>query len=317
MPLVDLPLDQLRNYKGKNPRPSDFDDYWSRALDELGSTVADLDLQVSDFASSIADCHDLRFTGVRGARIYAKYLRPKGALKGAVLMFHGYSVNSGDWADKLAYASEGWAVLAMDVRGQGGKSEDVGGHAGTTLRGHIVRGLDGPPDDMFYRQVFLDTAQLSRIARELVDGAPIVATGASQGGGLALACAALDADVVRVAPWYPFLCDYQRVWEMDLARDAYDEMQTWFRRFDPTHSRHNEVFTQLGYVDVQHLTGRVRAKTLMGTGLMDQICPPSTQFAAFNKISGAKEAAIYPDFGHEGLPGFADRCFQFLTGRTE
>ena len=43
-------------------------------------------------------------------------------------------------------------------------------------------------------------------------------------------------------------------------------------------------------------------------------CPASTQFAAFNKITSPKEAVIYPDFAHEGYPGFQDRAFQFLAG---
>ena len=50
----------------------------------------------------------------------------------------------------------------------------------------------------------------------------------------------------------------------------------------------------------------------MAIGLMDTICPPSTQFAAFNKIVAPKELAIYPDHAHEGLPGWSDRVFQFM-----
>ena len=52
----------------------------------------------------------------------------------------------------------------------------------------------------------------------------------------------------------------------------------------------------------------------MGTGLMDTICPPSTQFAAYNKIGAPKRMLVYPDFGHEWLPGFADQAFAFLAG---
>ena len=126
--------------------------------------------------------------------------------------------------------------------------------------------------------------------------------GGSQGGGLSLACAALEPRIKRAAPLYPFLCDYQRVWEMDLDENAYEELRYYFRRFDPRHEREKEVFTQLGYIDVQHLAPYVRGEVLMAVGLMDTICPPSTQFAAYNKIESKKELAIYPDFGHENLP---------------
>jgi len=53
---------------------------------------------------------------------------------------------------------------------------------------------------------------------------------------------------------------------------------------------------------------------LMATGLMDNICPPSTQFAAYNRITSHKKMEIYPDFGHEGLPGFDDMIYQFMVG---
>ena len=41
----------------------------------------------------------------------------------------------------------------------------------------------------------------------------------------------------------------------------------------------------------------------MITGLMDNICPPSTQFAAYNKITSKKQMTIYPDFGMKGCRG--------------
>ena len=47
---------------------------------------------------------------------------------------------------------------------------------------------------------------------------------------------------------------------------------------------------------------------------MDTICPPSTQFAAYNKISSPKSLLVYPDFGHEGLPQVNDHIYQFLLG---
>jgi cephalosporin-C deacetylase len=53
---------------------------------------------------------------------------------------------------------------------------------------------------------------------------------------------------------------------------------------------------------------------LWSIGLMDTICPPSSQFAAYNKITAPKSLSVYPDFGHEGLPGANDEIFQFLTG---
>ena len=162
--------------------------------------------------------------------------------------------------------------------------------------------------------MFLDTAQLARVVIDMpeVDPERVCATGMSQGGGLTLACASLEPRIRRLAPQCPFLCDYQRVWEMDLAVNAYAELKNYFRLFDPRHLREEEVFTTLGYIDCQHLAERIKGDTLMAIGLMDDICPPSSQFAAYNKIIANKKYQLYPDFAHEHYPGFQDMAFQFF-----
>jgi cephalosporin-C deacetylase len=318
MPLLDMPLDKLKAYQGRNPRPADHDAYWTRALAELDATppAARFDQAPMQFPGVITK--DVWFAGVGGARVHAKYARPANATgrTPCVLLFHGYSSSSGDWLGLLAWVAMGATVLSLDVRGQGGQSQDVHAVDGWTLQGHIVRGLGDKPDRLLFRAIFLDCAQMARIALALpeVDPLRVVAHGGSQGGGLTLACAALEPRVSRAAPVFPFLCDYRRVWEMDLAKDAYNEIREWFRRFDPLHLREEEIFNNLGYIDCQFLAPRIRANVLMGVGLMDNICPPSTQFAAWNKMTCKKDLLIYPDFGHEGLPGANDRFAQFLLG---
>ncbi len=316
MPLIDMPLEQLKQYEGTNPRPADFDDYWKRAIAEMSAVEAKVELVPSSFQTPQAECFDLYFTGVRGARIHAKYVRPRNAegKHPAIVQFHGYSANSGDWSDKLVYASLGFSVLSMDARGQGGQSEDAGGVKGNTLNGHIIRGLDDHPDNLLFRHIFLDAAQLAGIALSLpeVDPGHVYATGGSQGGALAIACAALEPRVSKLGTVYPFLCDYRRTWNMDLAKDAYQELKNYFRSFDPLHEREDEVFERLGYIDLQFLAGRIKAEVVLAVGLMDTICPPSTQFAAYNKITAPKQTLIYPDFGHEHLPGLNDKLIQFF-----
>ncbi|WP_168122344.1 alpha/beta fold hydrolase [Paenibacillus sp. HB172176] len=320
MPLVDMPLALLKSYEGRSPRPDDFEAYWDTALKEMKAVDSNVELKPSAFTTTFAECYDLYFTGVRGARIHVKHIRPKagGKEKGpAVLFFHGYSGRAHDWTDYLHYAAAGASVFAMDARGQGGASEDVGGVKGNTLRGHIIRGLDSEdPQDLLFRHIFLDTAQLAGIAMSMpeVDEEQVYATGWSQGGALTLACASLEPRIKKLAPVYPFLSDYKRVWEMDLAKAAYEELGQYFRAFDPQHEREDEIFTKLGYIDLQFLANRIRGEVLMGVGLMDTVCPPSTQFAAFNKITTEKRLEIYPDFGHEGLPRLHEKIYQFLLG---
>lgn len=318
MPIVDMPLEKLSQYRGVNPRPADFDAYWDRGLAEMRALGTACELSPAEFQAPGVRCDDMVFTGTGGARVYAKLLRPIGKTGcPAVLQFHGYTGDSGSWAEKLAYAASGFVVAALDCRGQGGRSEDVGGVKGNTQHGAIIRGLDDPDaDKLLMRNVFLDTAQLARIVMALpeVDAERVGAFGGSQGGGLTLACAALEPRIKRLAPMYPFLCDYRRVWEMDLSVNAYAELREYFQHFDPRHQREDAVFTKLGYIDVQFLAPRIKGDVLMYTGLMDAICPPSTQFAAYNKITAHKRVEIWPDFGHENLPGANDLTYLHMLG---
>lgn len=318
MPLVDMPLAQLRTYEGRNPRPADFDAYWNQALEEMKAVDPQAELVPAEFQVPFAECFHLYFNGVRGARIHAKYVRPKQS-EGphpAVLHFHGYTGSSGDWTDKLAYAALGFSIASLDVRGQAGLSEDSGGVLGNTHHGHIIRGLNDPdPHNLLFRHIFLDTALLASVVMGFpeVDEARVGATGWSQGGALTIACAALEPRIRKAAPVYPFLSDYRRVWEMDLCKDAYAELKTFFRHADPQHIREDEIFTKLGYIDIQHLASRVGADVLVGVGLADTVCPPSTQFAAINKMKTTVRTEIYPDFGHENLPGMHDKIIRFLS----
>lgn len=317
MPLIDMPLEELRSYEGLNPRPADFDDYWDKAISEMRRVDPQVELIPRASKAQSVECFDLYFMGVGGARVHAKYLRP-GKIETpcpAILVFHGYSGNSGDWFPLMSWVSQGFCVAALDCRGQGGLSQDVGGVVGNTYRGHIIRGLDDAPEKLLFRSIYLDTAELAGIVMGMdeVDENRVAATGGSQGGGLTLACVALEPRINKAASVFPFLCDYKRVWELDLAKAAYEELSTYFRQFDPRHEREDEIFTKLGYIDNQHLAGRIKAEVLMLVGLMDTICPPSTQFAAYNKIKSKKNMVIYPDFGHEGLPDSSDIIFDFMS----
>lgn len=315
----DMPVEELFRYQGTNPKPNDFDAYWEKAVNELQAVDSQVKILLDEeFNAGYATCSHLWFTGVGGARVHAKLLQPIPVEEKhpAVLMFHGYRGDCGGWVDKLAYAASGYTVAALDCRGQGGLSEDVSGVKGNTHNGHIIRGLEEEPEKLLYRSNFLDAVQLAHIVMSMddVDENRVGTLGGSQGGALALVCAALEPRIKRVVALHPFLCDYQRVWEMDLAKEAYAELTEFFRRVDPQHKRQAAYFNRLGYIDVQHHVSSVKADVLFGATLSDTICPPSTQFAAYNKIGSAKSIEIYPDFGHEPPPGFWDNTFNFMMG---
>lgn len=318
MAVVDMSLSELKLYQGKNPCPDDFDLFWQTGLKEMNSIDPSLEIMDADFSCSFANCFDMYFYGVNGSRIYSKLIKPKGVELEkcpAILYFHGYAAASIEWIDLLPFAAQGYVVVAMYCRGQNGKSQDTTLTRGGTFHGHIIRGLDDKPENFLFRQIFLDTAMLAKVVMSMkdVDAENIFTMGKSQGGALALACAGLVPQIKKVASAYPFLCDYKRVWELDICTSAYIEIRNYFRYQDPLHEREDQIFTRLGYIDLQHLAKWIKADVLMAITLRDDVCPPSTQFAVYNKLSCGKEVDLYLDYGHEFLPRFWDKVFCWIT----
>ena len=314
-----MPLNELRQYRGISPCPADIDAFWDDAVKEMKAVDPKIELIPADFKCSFAECFDMYYIGVGGARIYAKYVKPKHQTgkAPALCKFHGYSRCSGEWFDLLPYAAEGFHIAAMDCRGQAGKSQDTGIYHGNTLRGHIIRGLDDGPRNLLVRSLFLDAAELAGILMAMpeVDSGRVGCFGPSQGGALTLACASLEPGIKYAASQFPACSDYMRVWEMDMdvrTDQPYQEMFMWFKKTDPLHEREKEFFNTLSYIDIQNIVHRIKGNVLMLTGLMDDICPPSTQFAAYNKITAPKEMLLFPDFGHEMLFKANDRIFEFF-----
>ena len=206
-------------------------------------------------------------------------------------------------------------VAALDCRGQGGSSQDTGGVLGTTMQGHIVRGLSDEPENLLMRHIFLDTVQLARIIMEMpqVDAQRVSVMGGSQGGGLSLACAGLEPRIAKAAVDYPFLCDYKRVWQMNrTVQGAYSELRCIFEILILCIKEKMKSLSTWVISTCKILASRIRARTLMAIPLMDEVCPPSTQFAAYNRISAPKRLCIYPDWGHEYIPRHADIVFGFF-----
>jgi len=148
-------------------------------------------------------------------------------------------------------------------------------------------------------RVFTDAVRSIEAARShpAVDATQIAVTGGSQGGGITIAAASLVPDVVAAMPDVPFLCHYQRATELV---DTYPYKE--IAQYCHVHRDKLEtVFNTLSYFDGVNFSTRAKAKTLFSVALMDQICPPSTVFAAYNHWAGKeKDIKVYPYNGHEG-----------------
>ena len=297
MPSIDMPLEQLRQYKPSLYREPDFDEFWNSTISEAVAQPFNAELIPYDLPAEGLQCYAVRFDGYKGGRIAGWYVRPasRGKFPG-VCMYHGYSGRAPRPLDLITYASQGMCVLSMDCRGQNGQSQDAlvpdeGYHSGWMTKG--IRN----PKQYYFRYVFADAVRALQLLarRDEVDGARIAVTGGSQGGALALAASALSDLPILSLPDVPFLCDFRRAIAIAPA-GPYPEITNFIKQFPHLHE---QAIRTLSYCDNMNLAPRIKCRTVIANGLWDDICPPSTIFATYNHISAEKKMEIYPFHKHE------------------
>lgn len=311
-----MDLQYLNSYKGTWPKPDDFDKYWDSQLDLVNKVQLNYTISETKFSKfeNIA-YYDLNFKSFDGANIYAKYVKPKTDKKvPALLYFHGYPGRNRNWFEKSSYSSIGYAVFAMDFRGQGGLSEDIGGIKGITVSGHIVAGLDDSLDNMIYRKNILDMCILVRIIKELdsIDENNISCAGGSQGGAFSAMCAALNPEIKKCIIQYPFLSDMKKVYDLNLDLSAYEGIRYYSRWFNTLEANNDYMFNMLSYIDTKNFAGRIKAKVLFAASGVDLICPIETQYAVYNNINSEKKLLLYRKYAHENMPDFNEKILEFL-----
>jgi cephalosporin-C deacetylase len=305
MSAFDLPIDQLRAYRPERAEAPDFDAFWGETLAMSRAAAAAPVFERVDTPLRAVTVDDVTFGGFAGQPIRGGLLAPAGATAPlpTVVEYIGYGGGRSLPFQWLRWATAGYAHLVMDTRGQGsawspGETPDVEAEpaAGGSYPGFVTRGIDDPAT-WYYRRLVtdavlaLDAAQ----AHPLVDPARLVVTGQSQGGGLALAVAGLSPDVRAAAIDVPFLCHWRRAVEVS-DQHPYQELT----RYLAIHRRREaDVFRTLSYVDGLNFAPRATAPALFSVGLMDEICPPSTVFAAYNHYAGPKEIRVWAFNGHE------------------
>jgi cephalosporin-C deacetylase len=304
----DLPLDQLRVYRPERTEPPDFDAFWAATLAmsrEAGASRPPTFDRVDGPLRAVT-VDDVTFPGFAGQPIRGWLLAPAGASGPlpTVVEYIGYGGGRSLPYEWLRWATAGYAHLVMDTRGQGsawspGDTPDVedGPSDGGSFPGFMTRGI-ARPETWYYRRLVTDAVLAFDAARAhpLVDGSKIAVTGKSQGGGLALAVAGLAPDTVRaVMPDVPFLCNWRRALEITDA-SPYHELT----RYLAMHRlKEADVFRTLSYVDGLNFAVRATAPALFSVGLMDEITPPSTVFAAWNHYAGPKDIRIWSFNGHD------------------
>lgn len=312
MDAIAAKISDLQRMKPERTARPDYEEFW-RATLELSANKP-LNGSRLEIATPLSDAkvHKVVYEGHDGTPIHGWFLLPPRSSEKpfpCIVQFHGYTGSKGEPEDNAAWLMMGFAVLAVDVRGQGGETGNRMNHEFGMAKGWITQGILDK-DTCYYKAITLDGLRAIDWAAEQpeVDRERIIVLGTSQGGGLTLMMAAFHPNVRMALANIPNMC------QMDHgilnSTGSLTEAAEFVNRFP---DKLDAVLTTLSYFDVVNAADRIQAPVYVTVGLKDTICLPETVYAAYNRIASPdKTIAAYPFMGHYVPPGHLRKEYEFI-----
>jgi cephalosporin-C deacetylase len=315
--LNDLDLAELKTYLPPRDEPADFDAFWQQSIADARQRPLDARFKPIKTYLKAIDSFDVEFSGYGGQSVrgWLNVPRARDGRLPCVVEYIGYGGGRGIAQDWLLYSAAGYAHFVMDSRGQGGgwrtgDTPDIPEVASPHYPGFTTLGVRSP-HDYYYRRLYVDAVRAVEAARtsELVDPERVAVAGNSQGGGTALAAAGLADNLLAVMPGVPFMCHISRAIRITDALPYFEI--TRYLRANPL--RYEQTLRTLSYFDGVNFAARAKAPALFSVALMDQTCPPSTVYAAYNHYAAPKDIRVWEFNDHDGAaPQQAVEILRFL-----
>ena len=298
------------NLVSENLHAPDFTDYWQAAMAELADIQPDFKVIYSDRLSTpTKKAYIVEMQSVGNLTVRAYYYVPRTAGPHyAILHLPGY----GDGFENISHLRNDATErvdMALCVRGHG-LSADI------FNPGFDVPGIWGyklhEKDSIAYRQIYLDCVRAVDFlcSRPEVDKMRIGVAGGSQGGGLALATAALCRERIAACAYFdPFPCDISE--HINIRTICRQQLEDYMNYYGNPCSLQDVLKIQ-SYIDARNFAPDISAKVLYATALFDDDCHPHVGFAAYNDIVSDKRYHIYPDDSHLGESDYFSYFMQWF-----
>jgi cephalosporin-C deacetylase len=283
----------------------DFTAYWQKAKRELAAVDPKFKVtKIDSLCTSKRNIYLVEMRSLGDVLIRGWYSVPKAPGRyPAIMQVQGYS---GTLVPEYVDYGKEIIGFALNIRGHGNSKDDVN----PGFPGYLQYGLQDK-ETYIYRGAYMDCVRGIDFlfSRPEVDTTRVAVEGGSQGGALTFATAALNNTRIKVCvPQVPFLSDFP----------DYFKVAVWpgneFVEFVDKQKKMNwdEAFNTLSYIDIKNLAGWINAPMLMGVGLLDDICPPHINFAAYNQVKSEKHYIAYPTAGHSLPADFYKRRMAFI-----
>ena len=287
--------------------PDDLDQKWEQWLKELRAIKNKIEI-IEEKKTDFGKIVDFYYDSINNTKIHTRLFLSNENLinkKPLVAIFHGAGNKLEDcWNVEhcLKFVNEGHSSIMFSARNQGGKSIDL-----TDLEfkehhylNHGIRNLE----TNYCKFLYLDAVKLLDICKDSslelfkdLSKHDIIVTGASQGGELSLAVAALTDYPILCLPDVPSGCAIkERIIYKFGKYNAYNDLKEVFPELDL-----EPIYKDSGYFDLINLVHNIKCPVYSSVGGKDNICPASYYYEAYKKITTEKYIFIYPDHGHGGF----------------
>ena len=171
------------------------------------------------------------------------------------------------------------------------------------------------PDRYYYKRVYLGCIRAVDFITSLpqFDGVNLAVTGGSQGGALSIVTAGLDERIKWLAAYYPALCDLTGYLNDRAGGWPHPFKQEWYGEWNVTEEKINTT----RYYDVVNFARQIKQPGIYSWGYNDNVCPPTSMYAAYNVIDAPKELILALDTGHWTYPEQHEQTDAWLIARLK
>jgi cephalosporin-C deacetylase len=285
--------------------PEDFDEFWKAQKAELAKVPVEPRLTLlPDQCTDTVNVYHVSFRNVGvnwtavPSRMYGILSEPKAPGKYPALLFvPGAGVRP--YTGQKGWAARGAITLEIGVHGIPVNMPQSVYDAlqASALTEYPSYNLDDR-EKFYYRRIYLGCLRANDFltGREMWNGKDLAVLGASQGGQLAIVTAALDPRVTVLSATHPAFCD--------VSGPLHNRAGGWphmFRQWEPGKPSANATPAKIAtttYYDTVNFARRLKVRGFYIWGYNDEVCPPTSTFAAYNTITAPKQLAVEFEQAH-------------------
>jgi cephalosporin-C deacetylase-like acetyl esterase len=287
----------VENIRPTTEMPTDFDDFWQKALKESAKIPLEpvLTLQPEKCTHKY-NVYNVKFRNGEKDFIYGLLTVPKKPGKfPAVLKVPGANVRPYDIAKDLVALGD---VVTLKV-GIHGIPIDMEGDVYSNLKHGALKNYNRiniqDRDKYYYKRVYIGCARAVDLLADLefVDANRIAVCGGSQGGALSFTTAYLNPKVKCLYAFYPALAD--------LGAYLHKRSAGWphlFRTSSDDNLRNEKVMQTIKYYDIVNFARKTRVPVKVALGYNDTTCCPTSMFSVYNVVPTTKELYLLNEIGH-------------------